>query len=77
MSNSEDRIIAFIDILGFKNIIYEADKANNYRQIYELIKDAINVFKPLNKNTDFQFTHFSDSFVLSLKTLILMNQCSF
>jgi hypothetical protein len=64
---AENRIVAFIDILGFKNIINEAEKQNSYKSIYKIISSASLIFKPLNKNSDFQFTHFSDSFVLSLK----------
>lgn len=65
---SEDRIIAFIDILGFKELIENADKANDYTKISNLITKSSKIFSELNATQDFQFTQFSDSFVLSCKS---------
>lgn len=36
MIQSEDRIIAFIDILGFKELIKCAEKANDYTKLSNL-----------------------------------------
>lgn len=64
----EDRIIAFIDILGFKNLVNHAEKTNNYQLICSTILNGISDFESLDRHADFQFTHFSDSFVLSLRS---------
>jgi hypothetical protein len=68
MIQSEDRIIAFIDILGFKELIKCAEKANDYTKLSNLIEKSIELFNDLNPNSDFQFTQFSDSFVLSCRS---------
>lgn len=65
---SEDRIIAFIDILGFKELIECAEKTNDYTKLSNLIKESTESFKTLNTSNDFQFTQFSDSFVLSCRS---------
>ena len=62
---SEDRIIAFLDILGFKALIECAEKANDYTKLSNLITKSNKIFSMLNAREDFQFTQFSDSFVLS------------
>ncbi|MEP7197702.1 MAG: hypothetical protein ABI851_14375 [Saprospiraceae bacterium] len=61
----ENRIVAFIDILGFREIIVNAP--DNYTFIYSTLKRVLDTFKQLDTETEFNFTHFSDSFVLSLR----------
>ena len=68
MIHSEDRIIAFIDILGFKELIQCAEKTNDYTKLANLIEESIELFNDLNPINDFQFTQFSDSFVLSCRS---------
>ena len=69
MIQSEDRIIAFIDILGFKELVIGAEKANDYTKLSNVITKSSKIFSGLNATQDFQFTQFSDSFVLSCKSL--------
>ncbi len=68
MLQSEERIIAFIDILGFKELVECSEKASDYSKLSKLIKRATNLFKDLTYINDFQFTQFSDSFILSFKS---------
>lgn len=42
----EDRIIAFVDIMGFKNMV---DESINDPYQYAKIKDALNTFRNLKK----------------------------
>ena len=60
--NYENRYIAFIDILGFKNIIKKSEEKNNE---IEYIEKAINIFKSFTKDSAFVVTQFSDSVVIS------------
>ena len=66
---SEVRIIAFLDILGFKELIEYSERENDYTKLSNLITKSTKVFNMLNAMKDFQLTQFSDSFVLSCKSL--------
>ena len=68
-SNYDDRIIAFVDIMGFQDMVDES--VNNPDQ-YAKIKDALHTFKNLKKDKadplyrkDIKVTTFSDSLVIS------------
>lgn len=65
----KDRIIAFVDILGFKNLV-ERSARNIYT--FKQILDSLDEFRKLKKKTedqgyidDVKVTTFSDSFVIS------------
>lgn len=65
----EDRIIAFVDIMGFKNMV---DESVNDPYQYAKIKDALNTFRNLKKekedplyDKDIKVTTFSDSLIIS------------
>ena len=67
--NYKDRIIAFVDILGFKNLV-EKSVRNIYS--FQQILDSLDEFRQLKKNAedqgyidDVKVTTFSDSFVIS------------
>lgn len=77
MIHSENRIIAFIDILGFKEFIKCAEKANDYTKLSNLIEESIELFNSFNPTNDFQFTQFSDSFVLSCRSFNLNDSMVF
>lgn len=68
MLQSEDRIIAFIDILGFKELVENAEKNNDYNKLSSLINESTKLFDDLKSSSEFQFTQISDSFVLSCKS---------
>lgn len=71
----EERIIAFIDILGFRSLInatvkdeiVQQDKLQSLIEVLSLIKDEFNI---VSNNSElpysFEITYFSDSIVLSL-----------
>lgn len=72
----EERIIAFIDILGFRTLInatvkddiLQTDKLQSLIDALSLIKEEFNI---VSKNSElpfsFEITYFSDSIVLSLR----------
>lgn len=62
ITNYEIRYVAFIDILGFKNIIKKSEKKENEIQY---IERAINIFKSFTNQSSFVVTQFSDSVVIS------------
>jgi hypothetical protein len=73
--NYENRIIAFIDILGFRSIIEKTidqegndirEKINDLNDILLLIRDILDIDKPENIFSDTKkVTQFSDSIVIS------------
>ncbi len=65
----EDRIVAFVDIMGFKNMV---DESVNDPYQYAKIKDALRIFRGLKKekedplyDKDIKVTTFSDSLIIS------------
>lgn len=71
--NYQDRIVVFIDILGFKNIIKKTinkDGTDNTSEIesiynvYELIKSILNI-ENTTVNSDSEITIFSDTIVIT------------
>ena len=52
--NPEERIVAFIDILGFKNMVYkEKDKAKNImRLLDDTVRDFIKLYKEAGKRLE-------------------------
>lgn len=64
ITNYEIRYVAFIDILGFKNIIKKSEKKENEIQY---IEKAIDIFKSFTNEDSFIVTQFSDSVVISTK----------
>ncbi len=69
--NPEERIVAFIDILGFKNMVYkEKDKAKNImRLLDDTVRDFIKLYKEENiyygVDDGIEITWFSDSIIIS------------
>jgi hypothetical protein len=62
ITNYEIRYVAFIDILGFKNIIEKSEKKENEIQY---IEKAINILKSFTNQSSLVVTQFSDSVVIS------------
>ncbi|OUC15059.1 MAG: hypothetical protein B0A82_08910 [Alkalinema sp. CACIAM 70d] len=62
----EDRVVAFVDILGFGALVIKADKDPDFRrQIYEALRN-VSVFKvPTILGTHFKAQNFSDSLIIS------------
>jgi hypothetical protein len=59
------RYVAFLDVLGFKHLVYRADTELDARRT---IQRAITILRGANNtrtNSGYKFTHFSDSIVLS------------
>lgn len=59
------RFIAFLDILGFENLVRQADTDVSARQT---VRSAIGILRGANNDREdsgYEFTHFSDSIVLS------------
>jgi len=63
----EKRVVCFLDILGFKNIV-KYKSINDIKSIFDDINNfSTNIIKDaaILKNDDIQITHFSDSVVIS------------
>lgn len=62
----EERYVAFLDILGFKNLVIQSEKDS---KIYEIINIALNTFLEEKRINDlfgsFKVTTFSDNIVIS------------
>lgn len=61
----EERIVAFVDILGFSSLV---EKSNTDQRVYEQIKHALDTIQEIKKRSDGTNTKaatFSDSIVLS------------
>ena len=58
----ELRAVAFIDLLGFSNIVKDE---NNFDKIKNITKYLLTEQKVLNKGNAFEFTIFSDSIIIS------------
>lgn len=65
----EDRIVAFVDVLGFKNLVMQSqtdDRAlQNITSALSSLYDWIWQWEADGGNSSFAFTQFSDSVVLS------------
>jgi len=74
MKNYENRVVLFLDILGFKNIIDKTynsstddDIPTNIFELYDVLLSMTNDFVTNNKKTSKVVTQFSDSIVISFK----------
>ena len=64
-TNYEERIVAFVDILGFSNMISQSEKdVETYEKINRALKTIQNVKKD-SENTSAKVTTFSDNIVIS------------
>lgn len=72
--NYQNRLVAFIDILGFKNIVYASDT----KPITKYFDFVFNTFSKVSKNSNFNYHLISDSIVvstnLSKENLILVSR---
>ena len=68
ISNYEERIVLFLDILGFKELIKESvEDSAKFQKIQTCIKVIRNVFNITQKSNERTITQFSDSLVVSFK----------
>jgi len=72
MDNYEDRIVLFLDILGFKRIVNdtmqkEKEVFEKTRYLIETINEMIKIAELAPRETSRNVTQFSDSIVISFK----------
>ena len=58
----EDRIVCFLDLLGFKDIV---SKSGENTEVFNRINTALDLFLNFEKDQSTQVTCFSDSVVVS------------
>ncbi|WP_156818883.1 hypothetical protein [Sphingomonas sp. Mn802worker] len=61
----ELRVVAFLDVLGFSNLVEEADHSEEPREIILTIIRTLRDTLARNPRVGFEFTQFSDSIVIS------------
>lgn len=62
----EERVVAFVDILGFGTLVAKADKDPSLRlKIYEALRNVSTFTVPSVKGTEFRAQNFSDSLIIS------------
>ncbi len=68
ISNYEERIVLFLDILGFKGLIKDSiEDAEKFQKIRTLIRVIRNVFNITQRTKERAITQFSDSLIVSFK----------
>jgi len=68
ISNYEERIVLFLDILGFKELIKKSvEDSEKFQKIQTCIKVIRNVFNITQRTKERTITQFSDSLVVSFK----------
>jgi len=61
-----DRVVGFVDILGFADLVRQADRDPQLRnRISEALNQVRSVSSPTKSDTDLQTQNFSDSLILS------------
>lgn len=66
MTEYEERVTGFVDILGFADMVHRADKDIQARtKIIDALSQVNSVEPPLRSDTDLRVQNFSDSLILS------------
>jgi hypothetical protein len=73
----EDRIIAFVDIIGFKELVVKSEQMDQHSKICQTLLFAIEHIGFFYQNHNFRFTHFSDCFVLSINNFNINTSMQF